>query len=179
MVKLRNPDTGQIIALSALAGIAGYAIYQMFKKKDKFENLVALYDGQVPGSSVPKSPGDSVTVDFTFNHLGPGGEFDIGIGLAPASAVTGSYGPVQQWVYQTLVVPEDKTLSTRTVIMTGIIPLATPAGKKDSLKWIQTKGGGRLTNGEGFLVSGWDRDCYNITGRVGEAEFQTLLGTYS
>jgi len=126
---------------------------------------------------VPKSPGDPVTVDFTFDHIGPGGEFDFGIGLAPAESIFGVLGPVQQWIYQTLIVPENKIISTQTVTMTGFIPQATAKGKKDCLKWIQNKGGQRKTDGMGFLVSAWDRDCYELV--TGGAEFQTLLGTYT
>ena len=170
-------DVGQKVALVGLIGVGGYIVFTLLKGKDEFGNLVAVYDGQAPGSNVPKNPGDSVTVGFTFDHKGPGGEFDIGIGLAPAESIFGVLGPVQQWIYQALPVSKDSDWTTQTVSMTGVIPLSITQGKKDGLKWIQSKGGARRVDGSGFKIADWDKDCYEMmTGGIG---FQNFQGTYS
>jgi len=124
---------------------------------------------------VPKTPGQAFTVALTFDHQGRGGNFDIGVGFAPAAAI--GYQNVTSWAFITQTIPDETNWTAKTAYITGLIPTTMALGLKDILKWIQITGGPRDPGGNGFLLANWDQDVYDIQSAV--TEFRSLVGSYS
>jgi len=104
-------------------------------------------------AAVVKKPGDMCTVTLSFQHVsGPGGSYDIGIGLAPGN------GQVTDWFASLKVVPA--TLGLMTHVIQFIWPSNYTNRSYDALKFIQVAGGPRDPGGNGFKIADWDRDVY-------------------
>jgi len=121
-----------------------------------------------------KSIGDTFTATLTFQYQGPGGNFDVGIGFAPAALV--GFQNVTNFYPTTVSLPLVSTWTSRTVTVGGQIPTGMAPGLKDILKWIQIAGGSRDPGGNGYQLADWDQDVYEITS---VQQFQNLTAVYA
>ena len=171
----------QLLLGLVIIGAMGVGAYYLLlkpseekKQKNEFRSLSATYDKT--GTKIPKALGATFAVNLAFEHRGPGGEFDIGIGIAPVG-VLGLSKPVTHWFLATATIPDDADWEVYPEVeITGIIPSDMAPGLKDVLLWIQAAGGKRDPNGRGFLEADWDQDVYEVL-KAG-TEFRNLEAIY-
>ena len=98
------------IGLGAIAVLA--LLGSTFKKaKDIFGSFQVKFDGLEPGQSLQKVIGQTFSVEIEFDHQGPGGEYDVGVGFADAAGVLDAFGPVKEWVVKQVKL-EPHTIAT-------------------------------------------------------------------
>ena len=149
-----------ILAVAAVA-LAGAGVYVLLKgKKDKtkeqtteFRNLLAQY------MELPQTIGQSFPIVMSFGYIGPGGNFDVGIGVAPATPFI-TRARVEEWAYNRVTLPSSENWKEARVVV-RVTSLST--GRKDAMKFIQVAGGDRDPGGEGFIVADWDKNVFEIT----------------
>ncbi len=125
--------------------------------------------------AISKLPGAACSVTLTFSHRGPGGTFDVGIGLAPSELV--GHNPVVGWFPLAKAIPAHSAFTSVSVVVTFAWPSSLGDGNYDTLKFIQVAGGPRDPGGGGFLLADWDEDVYGQA--VAANEFSGLTAIYA
>lgn len=124
---------------------------------------------------IAKTPGAVCSATLSFQHKGGGGNFDVGIGLAPAS--TFGHNNVTDWFALLKAIPAHTSFTLVTVVVSFLWPSNYANGNYDALKIIQVEGGPRDPGGNGFLLANWDDDVYSQAAPVNE--FTNLVATYA
>ena len=150
------------------------------KNVTEFRNIGMAGISGIGSPSIPKAVGNTFAGNLTFQYQGPGGSFDVGMGFSPAASLfglpIGTHKPVTHFFLTTTTLPIASTWTSKTLTVGGIIPTDMAPGLKDILKWIQTAGGPRDPGGNGYKLSNWDDDVYEITS---VQQFQSLTAIYA
>lgn len=131
-------------------------------------------------ATLKKVPGQSYGARINFDHIGPGGSYEIGFGLAPSSP-TPRVDP-STWLFRNFVVPPDALKGGRFIDIDGIWPRGLPNGKYVCMTFVQVPGGPKDPGGNGFLDADWDEGGF-LDGGVYEQilpqdEFSNLSAVY-
>lgn len=103
--------------------------------------------------AVVKSNGQLFYASVEFEYMGPGGSFDIGIGV--------KYTPYPTWAFTTVTLPPCAEHKWFSVSVQGVWNTDLGGGRKvDVLKFFQHAGGSRNISGTGFIEADWDGDVY-------------------
>lgn len=178
MRKKRNPqDNATTMAIVGGLGLAAVGAYVWWKGKQtppptetEFRALEADY-GTIPIELVP---GGSISFDLFFEYQGSGGEFDMGVGLAPSPSALESgnrKNDVEEFLANVVKLDKASAWKRMKVNISAIVPgslkptSSIPGASRrsyDALKFIQVKGGRRDKGGNGYLLSDWDDDVFSV-----------------
>ncbi len=152
-------DNGKVILAVAAVGLVGVGAYFLLKGKKQtkeqatqFRNLLAEY------MELPQTIGQSFPIVMSFGYIGPGGNFDIGVGLAPATPFI-TRALVEEWFFSRFTLPPSPNWK-ETKVVVRVTSVST--GRKDALKFIQVAGGDRDAGGKGFITADWDKNVFEI-----------------
>ena len=151
------------------------------KNVTEFKNLKVSGIGGIgaEGTRIQKKIGNTFAGNLSFQYQGPGGNFDVGTGFAPAALI--GYQDITHQFVTTISLPAVVAPSwgSRTVTVGGIIPSNMALGLKDNLAWIQIAGGFRDPGGNGYIITdGWVTNSYEIIVEAVQ-QFQTLTAIYA
>jgi len=167
MPRKRNPVKDNKETLLGIGGlaVAGTGLFLYLKSKGitlpnitEFRNLKADY-GSLPVKVYPKG---QTSFRLFVEYFGPGGEFDMGVGLAEASPLMALEKlSIEGFIWQVVMFPPASAWKEVVIDITGEVP-ALPSGKYDAMKFIQTKDGLRDIGGTGYKLADWDDDVFLI-----------------
>lgn len=129
------------------------------------------------GPKIPKKAGDPITGSFTFKHKGPGGSYDVGWGLAPASFL--GKNDIVRFFFSAVNLENHPNFAPVTVKVTGVTwPTDLPNDVYDCLAFVIASNKTKNPNGEGFDIAGWDDDVYEQQA-PGANQFTDLTASYT
>ncbi len=133
--------TPYVLAGAAVA--AGVGIYLALKK---------------PGV---KKAGDKISAKISLSHLGPGGRFDIGFGVAQTKLLPPAH--IDVFFMETVVVGPHTTKTKIAYQMKGQeLPSLSP-GTYHAIPVLQVEGGPRHDDLKGFIIIGaWTKNVFKI-----------------
>lgn len=131
----------------------------------EFRNLEGLYNGDSSGWHEPDDPGgweggwrekvlgEPFRAKLYVDYRGPGGRFDIGIGL--------KYEPGATWAVKSVYLGLEPVWATYEIIVEGTWDTQLTLNRRvDVLKFVQTEGGPRDIGGNGFIIAAWENSTW-------------------
>ena len=107
---------------------------------------------------LPKIVNGAVGATVSFSHSGPGGNYEVGFGIAQGRLV--GHNAVLNWFFVTKPISAHLTPTIVNIPVDSFWPAGLPNGDFDCLKFIQVPGGQHDPGGDFFIIAGWDDDVF-------------------